>query len=361
MRPPVDPQITKFAQKKKDWLRQQRQRFGEKRKAGFVETQKADLPPEHLRKVFRDIGDVSQKKFTSDKRSYLGALKFMPHAVLKLLENMPMPWESRRDVKVLYHTNGCLTLVNEVPRVIEPVFHAQWAAMWLAMRKEKSDRRHFKRMRFPPFDDEEPPLSYSENIEDVEPLEPIQLELDEDEDSPVYEWFYDHRPLLDTPHVNGPSYETWNLDLPQMATLYRLSKQLLSEVVDKNYFHMFDLDSFQTAKALNVAIPGGPRFEPLYKDIDPNDEDFGEFNAIDRIIFRSPIRTEYRVSYPYLYNSLPRSVKLAWYSYPQVVYVRAEDPDLPAFYFDPVINPISSRAVAPKNLSVSHELSLIHI
>ncbi|KAI4646745.1 Pre-mRNA-processing-splicing factor 8 [Alternaria ventricosa] len=355
MRPPVDPQVAKFAQKKKDWLRQQRQRFGEKRKAGFVETQKADLPPEHLRKVFRDIGDVSQKKFTTDKRSYLGALKFMPHAVLKLLENMPMPWESRRDVKVLYHTNGCLTLVNEVPRVIEPVFHAQWAAMWLAMRKEKSDRRHFKRMRFPPFDDEEPPLSYSENIEDVEPLEPIQLELDEDEDSPVYEWFYEHRALLDTPHVNGPSYETWNLDLPQMATLYRLSKQLLSDIVDKNYFHMFDMDSFQTAKALNVAIPGGPRFEPLYKDIDPNDEDFGEFNAIDRIIFRSPIRTEYRVSYPYLYNSLPRSVKLAWYSHPQVVYVRAEDPDLPAFYFDPGINPISSRAVAPKNISVSHE------
>ncbi|KAH8721566.1 NUC071 domain-containing protein [Phaeosphaeriaceae sp. PMI808] len=279
----------------------------------------------------------------------------MPHAVLKLLENMPMPWESRRDVKVLYHTNGCLTLVNEVPRVIEPVFHAQWAAMWLAMRKEKSDRRHFKRMRFPPFDDEEPPLSYSENIEDVEPLEPIQLELDEDEDGPVVEWFYEHRPLLDTPHINGPSYETWNLDLPQMATLYRLSRQLLSDIVDKNYFHMFEMNSFLTAKALNVAIPGGPRFEPLYKDIDPNDEDFGEFNAIDRIIFRAPIRTEYRVSYPFLYNSLPRSVKIAWYSHPQVVYVRAEDPSLPAFYFDPVINPISSRAVAPKNISVSHE------
>jgi pre-mRNA-processing factor 8 len=355
MRPPIDPQVAKFAQKKKDWLRQQRQRFGEKRKAGFVETQKADLPPEHLRKVFRDIGDVSQKKFTSDKRSYLGALKFMPHAVLKLLENMPMPWESRRDVKVLYHTNGCLTLVNEVPRVIEPVFHAQWAAMWLAMRKEKSDRRHFKRMRFPPFDDEEPPLSYSENIEDVEPLEPIQLELDEDEDGPVVEWFYEHRPLLDTPHINGPSYETWNLDLPQMATLYRLSRQLLSDIVDKNYFHMFEMNSFLTAKALNVAIPGGPRFEPLYKDIDPNDEDFGEFNAIDRIIFRAPIRTEYRVSYPFLYNSLPRSVKIAWYSHPQVVYVRAEDPSLPAFYFDPIINPISSRAVAPKNITISHE------
>ncbi|KAL6714117.1 pre-mRNA-splicing factor 8 [Lecanora helva] len=353
--PPADPQVAKFAQKKKEWLRTQRNRFGEKRKGGFVETQKADMPPEHLRKIVKDIGDVSQKKFSSDKRSYLGALKFMPHAVLKLLENMPMPWESSREVKVLYHVNGCLTMVNETPRVIEPVFHAQWATMWVCMRREKSDRRHFKRMRFPPFDDEEPPLSWSENIEDVEPLEPIQMELDEAEDGPVYEWLYEHRPLLDTPHVNGPSYKQWNLSLPQMATLYRLSHQLLSDLVDKNYFHMFDLDSFQTAKALNVAIPGGPRFEPLYKDVDPNDEDFGEFNAIDRIIFRAPIRTEYRVAFPFLYNSLPRSVKLAWYSHPQVVYVRAEDPSLPAFYFDPVINPISSRSVAPKNITISHE------
>ncbi|KAJ5574340.1 pre-mRNA splicing factor [Penicillium hispanicum] len=353
--PPADPTVAKFAQKKHEWLRSQRSRFGEKRKGGFVETQKADMPPEHLRKIVKDIGDVSQKKFTNEKRSYLGALKFMPHAVLKLLENMPMPWESAREVKVLYHVNGCLTLVNETPRVIEPVFHAQWATMWMCMRREKSDRRHFKRMRFPPFDDEEPPLSWSENIEDVEPLEPIQMELDEEEDAAVYEWFYDHRPLLDTPHVNGPSYKTWNLSLPQMATLHRLSHQLLSDVVDENYHHMFDLNSFFTAKALNVAIPGGPRFEPLYKDIDPNDEDFSEFNAIDRIIFRAPIRTEYRVTFPFLYNTLPRSVKIAWYSHPQVVYVRTEDPNLPAFYFDPVINPISSRSVAPKNITVSHE------
>ncbi|KUJ21973.1 PROCN-domain-containing protein [Mollisia scopiformis] len=354
-RPPADPQVAKFAQKKKEWLRSQRNRFGEKRKGGFVETQKADMPPEHLRKIVKDIGDVSQKKFSSDKRSYLGALKYMPHAVMKLLENMPMPWESAREVKVLYHVNGCLTLVNETPRVIEPVFHAQWATMWMCMRREKSDRRHFKRMRFPPFDDEEPPLSWSENIEDVEPLEPIQMELDENEDGAVFEWLYENRPLLDTPHVNGPSYKEWNLTLPQMATLYRLSHQLLSDLVDKNYFHMFELNSFLTAKALNVAIPGGPRFEPLYKDVDPNDEDFGEFNAIDRIIFRAPIRTEYRVAFPFLYNSLPRSVKLSWYSHPQIVYVRAEDPSLPAFYFDPVINPISSRSVAPKNITVSHE------
>ncbi|KAK1749368.1 NUC071 domain-containing protein [Echria macrotheca] len=354
-RPPTDPQIAKFAQKKKEWLRMQRNRFGEKRKGGFVETQKADMPPEHLRKIVKDIGDVSQKKFTSDKRSYLGALKFMPHAVLKLLENMPMPWESAREVKVLYHVNGCLTLVNEIPRVIEPVFFAQWATMWTVMRKEKSDRRLFKRMRFPPFDDEEPPLSWSENLEDVEPLEPIQMELDEEEEAAVYQWFYDHQPLLDTPHVNGPSYKKWNLTLPQMANLFRLSRPLVSEIVDKNQYYLFELKSFMTAKALNVALPGGPRFEPLYKDIDPNDEDFGEFNAMDRIIFRNPIRTECRVSYPYLYNALPRSVHLSWHSYPQVVYTRTEDINLPAFYFDTNINPISSRSVAPKNLTVSHE------
>ncbi|KAJ5103300.1 hypothetical protein N7532_003829 [Penicillium argentinense] len=351
----ADSHVAKFAQKKQEWLRTQRNRFGEKRKGGFVETQKADMPPEHLRKIVKDIGDVSQRKFTNEKRSYLGALKFMPHAVFKLLENMPMPWESAREVKVLYHVNGCLTIVNEIPRVIEPVFHAQWATMWMAMRREKSDRRHFKRMRFPPFDDEEPPLSWSENIEDVEPLEPIQMELDEEEDEAVYEWFYDHQPLLDTTHVNGPSYKSWNLSLPQMATLHRLSHQLLNDVVDENKCHLFDLNSFFTAKALNVSIPGGPRFEPLYKDIDPNDEDFSEFNAIDRIIFRNPVRTEYRVTFPHLYNTLPRSVKLGWYSHPTMAYTRSEDPNLPAFYFDPALSPISSRSVAPKNITVSHE------
>jgi len=50
-------------------------------------------------------------------------------------------------------------------------------------------------MRFPPFDDEEPPLDYGDNILNMEPLDPIQMELDEDEDNPVFDWFYDHKPL----------------------------------------------------------------------------------------------------------------------------------------------------------------------
>ena len=76
------------------------------------------------------------------------------------------------------------------------------------MRREKRDRRHFKRMRFPPFDDEEPPLDYADNILDVEPLEPIQMELDLEEDKSVAEWFYDHRPLQDTKYVTPPTVDS---------------------------------------------------------------------------------------------------------------------------------------------------------
>ena len=51
------------------------------------------MPPQHVRKIVADHGDMTNRKFRHDKRVYLGALKFMPHAVIKLMENMPMPWE----------------------------------------------------------------------------------------------------------------------------------------------------------------------------------------------------------------------------------------------------------------------------
>jgi hypothetical protein len=45
-----------------------------------------------------------------------------------------------------------------------------------------------------------------------------------------------------------------------------MANQLITDLVDENYFYLFDLKSFFTAKALNMAIPGGPKFEPLVKD-----------------------------------------------------------------------------------------------
>ena len=112
--------------------------------------------------------------------------------------------------------------------------------------------------------------------------------------------------------VNGTSYRKWNISLPIMSTLYRLANQLLTDLVDDNYFYLFDLKAFFTAKALNVAIPGGPKFEPLVRDVNLHDEDWNEFNDINKIIIRQPVRTEYRIAFPYLYNSMPYKVHLPW-------------------------------------------------
>ena len=113
--------------------------------------------------------------------------------------------------------------------------------------------------------------------------------------------------------INGSSYRKWNITLPIMSTLYRLGNQLLTDLVDDNYFYLFDLKAFFTAKALNVAIPGGPKFEPLVRDVNVHDEDWNEFNDINKIIIRQPVRTEYRIAFPYLYNSLPYKVHLPWW------------------------------------------------
>jgi pre-mRNA-processing factor 8 len=95
--PPAAPSAeqaeARLQEKSRRWQQLHTRRFGEKRRMGFVEHQKDKMPPEHIRKIIKDHGDMSSKKFRNDKRLYLGALKYVPHAVLKLLENMPMPWE----------------------------------------------------------------------------------------------------------------------------------------------------------------------------------------------------------------------------------------------------------------------------
>jgi pre-mRNA-processing factor 8 len=307
--------------------------------------EKEELPPEVLRKIIKDHGDMSSKKFKQDKTVYLGALKYIPHAIYKLLENLPFPWEQIRNVKVLYHITGAISFVDEIPKVIEPIYIAQWGTMWIMMRREKRDRRHFKRMRFPPFDDEEPPLDYADNVIPIELEYPIQMQLDENEDNAVYDFFYEYQPLKfskNKKYVNGPSYKTWSLNTKIMSNLYRLGNQLLSDIYDMNYFHLFDLESFYTAKALNVAIPGGPKFEPLYRGMSYNreDEDWNEFNDINKLIVRTLIRTEYRIAFPFLYNNRPRSVVIETYHVPPCAYIKNDDPDSPPYLFDKIINPI---------------------
>ncbi|KAH7854029.1 hypothetical protein Vadar_009292 [Vaccinium darrowii] len=129
-----------------------------------------------------------------------------------------------------------------------------------------------------------------------------------------------------------------------MANLHRLAGQLLSDLIDRNYFYLFDKESFFTAKTLNMCIPGGPKFEPLYRDTEKGDEDWNEFNDINKLIIRSPLRTEYRIAFPHLYNNRPRKVKLSVYHTPMNMFIKTEDPDLPAFYYDPLIYPITTTS-----------------
>jgi pre-mRNA-processing factor 8 len=77
-------------------------------------------------------------------------------------------------------------------------------------------------MRFPPFDDEEPPLDYADNILDVEPLEAIQMDLDTEEDVSVCSWLYDHNPLVDTKYVLGLNILLFNHLLTCTKVTYTL-------------------------------------------------------------------------------------------------------------------------------------------
>jgi pre-mRNA-processing factor 8 len=324
------------AEKAKRWNEMQNQQYDEPKKMQpFSAPQKEVMPADFLRKILQDHGDMTSKRYQSERRLYLGALKYVPHALYKLLENMPMPWESYKEVPVLFHITGAICFVDHVPKVIEPVYRAQWGTVWLMMRREKRDRRHFKRMRFPPFDDEEPPLDYVDHMLNVEPGEAVQLDLSDDQYELIRDWFYDPQPLsdirMDGPnplskhvYVNGPSYKVWRLSTPVMSQLYELAEPLLNAFPDNNVRYLFDLPHFLTAKALNGAIPGGPKFEPLFRDVD-QDEDWNDFNDISKIIIRQPIRTEYKIAFPHVYNSRPRKVSLAPYHHVQSNYVGNDD------------------------------------
>ena len=87
---PEEQERKRLEDKAKKWAKLNSKRYGVKRKFGFVEIQKEDMPPEHIREIVKAHGDMSNRKFRHDKRVYLGALKYVPHAVLKLLENVPM-------------------------------------------------------------------------------------------------------------------------------------------------------------------------------------------------------------------------------------------------------------------------------
>ena len=61
--PRVSNEEAALEAKAKRWAKMNAARYADKRKVGAVDTQKEDMPPEHLRKIVRDHGDMSAKKF----------------------------------------------------------------------------------------------------------------------------------------------------------------------------------------------------------------------------------------------------------------------------------------------------------
>ena len=61
-----------FGATAKKWHQLQKKRYSERKKFMYVEAQKEDMPPEHVRKIIRDHGDMTSRKYRHDKRVYLG-------------------------------------------------------------------------------------------------------------------------------------------------------------------------------------------------------------------------------------------------------------------------------------------------
>ena len=59
------------------------------------------IPPENIRNIIKDHGDISSRTYNNDKRIYLSSLQFLHHAIYKLLENMS--WEHITYIDVMYH------------------------------------------------------------------------------------------------------------------------------------------------------------------------------------------------------------------------------------------------------------------
>ncbi|XP_016548688.2 pre-mRNA-processing-splicing factor 8A isoform X3 [Capsicum annuum] len=51
----VLPTEAQLEEKARKWMQLNSNRYSDKRKFGFVETQKEDMPPEHVRKIIRDV------------------------------------------------------------------------------------------------------------------------------------------------------------------------------------------------------------------------------------------------------------------------------------------------------------------
>lgn len=113
---------------------------------------KEKMPAEHLRRVIRTSKSTSP--------TFMGAMRYLPHAVHNLLRSMPMPWESIRYVDVVYHVSGLITFVTDRRRVSVGEYRRRWSEASERFNKEASRRGGIRELRYPVFDDDDEIVDY---------------------------------------------------------------------------------------------------------------------------------------------------------------------------------------------------------
>lgn len=336
--------------------------FGVRKEYREATRHKDPVPPEYLRRVLKEQGALKGKKYREERRLLLGGMEYMPLALAKLVETIPMPWEVTRYVNVVQHATGAITLVDDTPTVSEPIYTAQWASVWQAMRRKKALLRRentvFRRVKFPVFDENEPPIDYVDHLMDRDGELPLTDDaLSPADDACVIDWFYDQEPQLVSPSLLGrpPKKGQWFFGVEVMENLFRIATPILPDYQDDNRFYLWDLASFYTAKAMHVAVPRAPKFDLLRRRGKAGeriqaeeDDDWTEFNDLRRIIHRDDPKkpkftmlTERQIAFPYLYSRTIDGVEQGVYHHPAHIVVPDDGIlDTPCFIFDPSLNPI---------------------
>lgn len=338
------------------WRRSNTERLGYRAAYRAAVGTKDHMPPEFIRKVVKDNGDLGGKRFKSERKLCVGMLSYVPLALYKLLENMPMPWEEARYVDVVYHVGGVLTIVDDTPTVAEPLYVSQWGSVWTKMRANKVELLQegggFRRAVHNG-DENEPPLDFADYLMDREPPPAVRDDLEDNDNVAILDWFYDPFPRLVAPNqIRGPRRPGgYYFTLEVMEALFRHASPILPVIDDRNYFYLWDLKSFYAAKAMHLSIPRGPKFEapPSISQHQEADDDWTEFNDLRRIIHRDNPRkprftmlTERQIAFPFLYSPVADGVELAPYHYPSALRVENDDPELPCFTFHPSLNAVKA-------------------
>jgi len=304
---------------------------------------KFEMPVEHLRRLKTNLYNYKKTQTGYDKKIYVASLKYIPHSILKLIENIPMPWNTVHIKKVIYHNSGSIGFINETPRVLEKIFYAKWGISWNLMRKEKHERNHFKRARIPCFDDEEDTFALYESASKMTPLHPIKVLYEGRFSSKSLTWLYRDNIIYISHYKGNPKIDHF-IKVKSLNILFKASKEICDTITDPNYYYLFNISCFKIAKFLNVTLPGGPRFEPPCKEYRTNIN-----NNLDMVANFSgmPVRVEYRVAFPYLYNNKVMNLPLSQKASPLRLSTRGGSSSAP-FFLNINAYPIS-RILKKKN------------